>query len=78
MPATKKDIRNKKNKILEAQGLRVPLTHSGVPVKEKKPSYTCRTCKKELTHINFTTAHMNQHPKNTFAECFPGVAQPSA
>ncbi|KAI8609027.1 hypothetical protein BC830DRAFT_1152683 [Chytriomyces sp. MP71] len=74
MGASKKDLRNKKNKILEAAGLRTPLTHSGVPVKPAKPTYPCTICKATMPSINDTVAHVNKHPKNTYNECFPGVA----
>ena len=48
MPASKKDLRNQKNKQLEAQGLRAPLTKSGVPVKPPKKEYVCTVCKISL------------------------------
>ncbi|KAJ3073994.1 hypothetical protein HDU98_000155 [Podochytrium sp. JEL0797] len=77
MPQTKKDIRLQKNKKLDAAGLRAPLTKSGVPVKAAKESYTCATCKVVFQHINQTVPHLNKHPKNTYADLFPGVTQPA-
>ncbi|KAJ3240814.1 hypothetical protein HDU81_002667 [Chytriomyces hyalinus] len=76
MGQSKKDLRNRKNKVLEAQGLRVQLTHSGVPVKPAKPTFPCSICKAPMPSMFDTVSHMNKHPKNTYADCFPGLTHP--
>ena len=76
MPATKKDIRNKKNRALEAAGLRAELTQSGVPVKPKKQSYICTVCRTEIIpskEIQLIEHAKNKHPKEAEGskKCFP-------
>ncbi|KAJ3044355.1 hypothetical protein HK097_001478 [Rhizophlyctis rosea] len=74
MPASKKDIRNKKNKALEAAGLRAPLTQSGVPVKPPKQAYVCTVCKISLTMPQQIKVHTEaKHSGKTVQECFPGA-----
>ena len=48
-PSSKKIAKRREQKKNEELGVRVPLTHSGVPVKAKKPSYICSVCRLELT-----------------------------
>ena len=73
-PASKKIARTREQAKKEAEGTRVALTASGVPVKPKKPSYICSVCKVELTPTNVTqlNAHVEgKHPKSTLAIAFP-------
>ena len=69
MPQSKKDMRNKENKKLEAAGLKVPLTKSGVPVKPAREMKQCTICKAELVasaSVGLKQHAENKHPKATY------------
>ena len=71
MPATKKDIRNKKNRALDALGLRPQFTQSGVPVKPPKKQFICHVCKTACIDISQMKAHASsKHEKHSFEQCF--------
>jgi hypothetical protein len=64
---------NAQNKKLEAAGLRVQLTKSGVPVKAAREMKQCKICKAELVAaqaLQLQSHADNKHPKNSFADCF--------
>jgi hypothetical protein len=73
-PASKKIAKHREQKKKEELGIAIPKTHSGAPVKPKKPSYICSHCRLELTPTGYASLVDHQsakHPKMTPEECFP-------
>jgi len=76
MPASKKDLKKQQQKKNMAAGIGDDKGRLPSQVKAETVMATCTVCKQQIRMIKKNEqakVHVeSKHPKNTFAECFPG------